>query len=187
MFPAPGTNTATCQVPTLIEASPVHADEEQWVAGAVEQNIRHAIHLFREEGVSAAADWASSGGRAFAVLGARLAFLNPNHRFWKDPYRVAAEARAKGWLSTGDPSGVIYHETAHAYDLFHYRQLLRRDPSNCREWLDKADRAIAIRVSGYAATNSIEFVAEAYSAIRCGLELDPEVLRLYRKETGRNP
>lgn len=158
-----------------------------WVTGDLGNNLELAISMYEAEGVSATVDWACAHGRAYAALGGKLVVLNPKHRFWRDPCLVAGESWAKGWLSTSDPAGVVYHEVAHAYDRFHLQQLMRQKPSNCESWVDPVKQSIALQVSGYAGANSIEFVAETYSALRSGRAFGPEIMRLYRQETGREP
>lgn len=163
------------------------ASEAEWRSGDVEHNIREAIAMLEARGARAEARWDCQRGRAYALLGEGMVTLNPNHRFWGDPWAVAIETRRSGRMATSDPAGLVFHELVHAKDHFNRYRLSHPELGCCHAWIDPKQESIAKRVSQYSSRSPIEFVAETYAALQTGRKFDHEVMRLYRNETGRRP
>ena len=128
--------------------------------------------------------------------------------FWKDPAARQRAQAAKGWWASDDPLSQFVHEFGHHR---HYQRLQRVDdpyvqayitPAGHRiegkSWQFRTDRgedweradlaadrkATASKVSRYATTEPVEFVAETYAGLVRGITYTPDVMQLYRELGG---
>ena len=111
----------------------------------------------------------------FAAIGSPTngVLVNPACPYWKDPEGQAKFNFEKGWLSTDHPLGVLIHEAAHTI----------YDPPNT--WMADQQKAVATKVSKYAAVNPKEFVSEVTAGLHTGKKYDEDVMRLYQINTTR--
>lgn len=89
-----------------------------------------------------------------------------------------------GWASTASPNHVIWHELGHV--KFKRTSSIDQD-SNASNMMPNSDprfKAIAEKVSGQAAENGQEFIAEVFAAMKGGRELPGEVMYLYQQMGG---
>lgn len=87
------------------------------------------------------------------------------------------------WFSSGSDEHAITHEIGHA---LHDRGLGSHQYQRIRELGFRPEQAKLVKdqVSGYAATEPVEFVAEVYAATKSGTVFSPEILDLYRQLGG---
>jgi hypothetical protein len=96
-----------------------------------------------------------------------------------------ARAGGKGWFSSSAPDHIIAHEVVHAEhfkalgkDQFEQAKKLRFRPEHI---------GTAQKVSRYAATKPVEFVAEVGAGLKAGKTYDADVMGMYRKLGGPRP
>lgn len=159
-----------------------NGDQRQNIAKAVEMARKQHPDLEirkvsdrRNPGVA----WVTSSANRYTgeIVRQRLT-INTAASFWKDPSRVAREARRVGFWSSSSPAGVIRHELGH---VVHKPTLKLRYGST---------PGSASRVSRYAATNAMEFMAETYAGLRSGQRYPRRVMERYRElqgGTGQGP
>lgn len=109
--------------------------------------------------------------------------INEEHRYWADPVAYMKESEGHGYFSTGEADHIIVHEVGHALhfqtapkEYEKVRLLKFKDPSD--------NLALAGRVSDYATSKPVEFVAEVYAGLSAGKTYDDEVLGLYNHLSG---
>jgi hypothetical protein len=110
-------------------------------------------------------------------------YVNPHALHWTDPAGFAAMDEV-GWFSGNDAAHAAHHE------IGHYRHAQAITPGVFGDWvsLKPSDvEAIASEVSGYAATNRVEFVAEVYAGLKGGKVYSPAIMALYRRYKGPTP
>jgi hypothetical protein len=103
--------------------------------------------------------------------------INSRSKWFRDPVREQRQLRRSGHFSTSDPRGLLAHEAAHA----------RFRHSGNTLWplgLSNESKRIARRVSRYATTNPMEFVAEVVAGRKTGRKYDSEVMSTYRAAAG---
>lgn len=111
--------------------------------------------------------------------------INAAAEAWKDPGRLA-KSKADGVLSTGNYEGVVHHEVGHHK---------HRNALGAKEFVELSKRVlpddlvdlIEKHVSGYAATNQVEFVAEAYALIQAGGRIPKVLMDFYASLKGPTP
>lgn len=111
-------------------------------------------------------------------------FINQLHPLWEDPDKRAKAYYDRKIFSTPSRDGTAYHEIGHQ---LHAENLGYPAFRASRQWDTPAQAAIAQRVSQYAASEPVEFVAETYAGIMTGIEYDPEILALYDLLGGVRP
>lgn len=108
--------------------------------------------------------------------------INPKADAWSDP-ELLRENEDDGWMSTGDTVGILRHElghVAHLRTLGSYSTFERYGHKR----LSTDERKIATRVSGYAASEPVEFIAETFAGVGAGKQYDAKVIALYQKYKG---
>jgi hypothetical protein len=135
----------------------------------------------------ARADGRPAAGRTVAAYDPRQGkvLLNQRHPFWRSPVELMRAAYRAGSLSSDSPAHPAFQEVAHqlhrlAVGADRYAELRGRR-------LTPDEDAIAARVSAYARTSPVEFVAEAFAALRAGRPLDPDVMAIYNQLGGPPP
>ncbi|GAB4191741.1 MAG: hypothetical protein Kow00105_05790 [Phycisphaeraceae bacterium] len=105
--------------------------------------------------------------------------LDPLWPGWRDGGRLVRRQYERGWSSSPDPLHVIYHELAHIHaarlGVNHHMAPL----------IGTLERGVARSVSGRAAVNKDEFLAEVRAAKMAGRRLGQDVLDLYERLGGR--
>lgn len=102
--------------------------------------------------------------------------INTSNRWYKNPAKEQITMRKENHLSTSDPRGVFFHESAHAKYGHTGKQRWPGGRMNPFE-------SITRRVSKYAGVNPNEFVAEVYAGRKTGRKYDHQVMRLFRSYT----
>jgi hypothetical protein len=117
----------------------------------------------------------------------RVILINERCKFWYNPKKYMKRLHERGHFCTSRPDHLELHEIGHARHHFvasdaynEIRQML---------WVSSEQRHLAACLSYRASIRPIEFVAEAYVALRLGISLNPELqaklLALY--ETLKGP
>jgi len=101
--------------------------------------------------------------------------------FFRDPDGFATLMRETGVMASPDAAGLMRHEMAHG---LHYKD---RAYNLAQIPLNPEQKAIAMEVSRYAATNRVEFVAETYAGITGGRTFGKPVMDLYEEWRGPKP
>jgi hypothetical protein len=111
---------------------------------------------------------------------------NAEHDAWSDMRGFMKERKDKDFYSTAHPQHIVRHELGHAA---HYRSLSpkERDRVWFAEGLRPEELSIARRVSGRAAWNPKEYVAEVFAALWAGVDYDDEVIGLFELYGGQRP
>jgi hypothetical protein len=127
---------------------------------------------------------------AMANIGARGVAMNRRADFWASPRAWQAKHYNERWFSTRSPAGLLHHEIGHTKDKAGSRRRGRdawgallpgvKMPRPLRNRIASIGR----RVSGYAGTSPMEFVAETYAGLRTGHRYDRQVMALYRDLQG---
>jgi hypothetical protein len=117
----------------------------------------------------------------------REVVLNDRQRYYADPVKFMEDKFADNWFSSPHPDHIVHHEVGHAlhYDKIGHAQwvYLKR----ARFTPDQAAIAEA-KVSRYAASEVLEFVAEVYASLVHGKrKIDPVVMALYNHFKGPLP
>ena len=113
-------------------------------------------------------------------------YINEHSDYWHDPKGFMDAMKESRWFSTDKPVHAIVHETAHAlHDRSvgedQYNALRTKTLSGTlKELIEK-------EVSGYAATNPLEFVAEVFTGRKSGKTYDPRLIKLYETMKGPRP
>ena len=166
---------------------------------AGKKRIAKAVEYARSRGVDVepnAADdiEASKGDQAYNVAGmyhagTRKVYINQRSPYWNDPAATMSKAGKDGptgpWLSTDRPAHIIIHEVGHAE---HHKAVgtTRYQEIRAREFTPE-EKAVARRVSRYAATKPIEIIPEVYAGLVAGKRYDDEVMALYEELGGPRP
>jgi hypothetical protein len=113
-------------------------------------------------------------------------YLNEQHPYWQNPRSLMDPASASKWFSSGSDEHAIVHEIGHAV---HNALIGDTNYQRVRAHKFRAEQAALVKaeVSGYAATQPVEFVAELYAALKSGKTFSPEVMALYRRFGGPTP
>ena len=173
----------------LRPASPVEAA----IAYGAEQG-----HRFEEIGAATLkerygwSDFKVQSAIAFYDWAGHKLYINADADLWQAPDPAARMAASGRWFAVPTPRGTIDHEIGHAR---HHEALRRPDaPYGLMGKLLDADwktfeekQAIIREVSGYAAYNPAEFVAEVYSALKAGRTFPDWIMDLYREWHGVIP
>jgi len=108
--------------------------------------------------------------------------LNPAFP-WGSLQEWMRNEHVQGWFSSGNPRHLIWHELAHAHHAKENPQVsagvLSGEIAFGPEEFD-----LARAVSGYAATDPAEFVAEVFAGLTAGKKYPAGVLALYKKYGG---
>lgn len=110
-------------------------------------------------------------------------FIKPSDTYWLDPAKVSEKRFASGFWSSNHPDHAIIHELGHLAHYKHSADLFRRALRD----LTAEEQAIASKVSGYAADDAREFVAETFVLLTLGKPVADDVLALYRQLGGFEP
>jgi hypothetical protein len=95
---------------------------------------------------------------------------------------VKGKVATTDWFSTSEPGGIFVHEAGHAG---HYRKLGREGFKKVEKLkLKGVDLKTAAKVSDYAKTSAIEFVAETFAGLLTGKKYDKDVMALYKMHKG---
>jgi hypothetical protein len=118
--------------------------------------------------------------------GAEAILINRDHPYWTDPAAWMAKQTLKRWLSDDATDHVIVHEVGH---FLHRKRLGPTEYSASKHWTLTSDEVDLIKrdVSRYAATDPVEFIAEAYAAMKRGKIYSRDVMKLYAKYKGPKP
>ncbi len=112
-------------------------------------------------------------------------YINPNCPAWPTIAEVMKTQHAQGWSSTDDPDHPTIHEIGH-YAHRHnvgihlYIQIRQRKFTAAQEDL------VMLKVSRYAATRPVEFVAELFVRKVKGYPIPADVQDLYDEFGGPN-
>lgn len=109
--------------------------------------------------------------------------INEDHPYWQDPAGTMAKAGKSGWFSSSEPDHIIVHEVAHAQ---HYQAIGNEKYELVKGAKFKPEQLAKIKgkVSHYAETQPIEFVAEVSAGLKAGKVYDDDVTALHRKLGG---
>ena len=123
---------------------------------------------------------------AFYLPSDRQIFINPICESWKHPGKMVRENRAAGWLAFDKPTGLMDHEIGHAK---HHAAIgdMGWAKLKLRHFTPETQAAITQDVSGYAATEPIEFVAEVYAGIKLGRTFSQRTMDLFSELNGVLP
>jgi hypothetical protein len=112
--------------------------------------------------------------------------FNADHPAWSDMRGWMKLEKKRSVYSTAHPQHIVRHELGHAE---HYRALSSHDLQHIwfAEDLNPAELSIAERVSGRAAWNPKEFVAEVFAGLWGGVDYDDEVIGLFEHYGGQRP
>ena len=146
-------------------------------AAADDDLIARARRLCEREGVRLVVteDMPAEQTARFVINHDRID-LNPANLYWHS--RAAREQmRRTGQVSTRHPDHIIMHELAHAKLCRHlgadrYFRL-------CQVPLGIDPTRAASAVSGHAAGDPLEFAAEVYAGVWCGVRYPPDVMAYY--------
>ena len=111
-------------------------------------------------------------------------FANPLYRYWNQLAQDALQQYQRGEWSTAPEHHAIRHEIGH---LLFYRANPARYAAMRTQPLTGGDLQIAHKVSLYAGTSAIEFIAETFALLVDGKTLPADVLRLYNQLGGIYP
>jgi hypothetical protein len=100
--------------------------------------------------------------------------FNPFARYWSNPDREARQQYELRWWATDHPLAPVFHEVGHALHLAPVRSV-----PVAGDWSSERDRRVAREVSVFAETAPSEFVAEVFTVLIAGGEIDPDVRALY--------
>lgn len=89
-----------------------------------------------------------------------------------------------GLQSYASPFNVVFHELGHLMHEKQSKDIYKRCLSNSSFLGDSKEIFIARKVSEYAATNSLEFVAEVYANLLSGKTYTKEIMDMYVKYGG---
>jgi len=130
-----------------------------------------------------------NGNVSFNEKSVRAIELNRAHTGWKNPAATQRDRRASGWSSTSSPVHTLNHEIGHMKDPLMNKRRGGLNPWDIRNPDGSGVRrqSIARRVSGYAAKDPDEFVAETYAGRRGGRRYDHQVMSQYYRERGIKP
>lgn len=109
-----------------------------------------------------------------------------------NPSELYEQMGSVSHISMIHPAGTLIHEVGHA---MHFGWAGSKPPkemtdeeywtlAGMKEFDDKKEKRVAKRVSGYAASNPHEFIAETFAAMMLGVEFDDDVMELYKKFKG---
>tara|TARA_Y100000310_G_scaffold315722_2_gene366578 strand:+ start:5862 stop:9002 length:3141 start_codon:yes stop_codon:yes gene_type:complete len=113
-------------------------------------------------------------------------YLNPRSVFFRDKGKFIDKAynamKGKGWTTGQSKRDVLTHELAHRE---HVQRVGDKEFRNLSGWdtestWNAAKGQIREKVSRYAATNPKEFVAEVYTKVINGGEVDPAMMKWYK-------
>jgi hypothetical protein len=112
--------------------------------------------------------------------------INEQHDYWRDPAGMMDPAFQAQWFSSGSHEHVIVHEVGHA---LHEREYGSSNYLFVKiTKFTQAEQALVEReVSQYGATQPVEFIAEAYAAMKAGKTYPPEIMALYQRFGGPRP
>jgi hypothetical protein len=103
----------------------------------------------------------------------RSILINDRCRFWHNPKKYMQRLHETEHLCTSRPDHLELHEVGHA--RHHYVAGDAHNEIRQMLWVSSEQRRLAARLSYRASIRPIEFVAEAYVALRFGIPLDPEL------------
>jgi hypothetical protein len=112
--------------------------------------------------------------------------FNPDHDAWFDIRRFTRDRKKKDLYSTAHPQHIVRHELGHAA-YYHALAPEKRASIWLSEALGPGELSIARRVSGRAAWNPKEFVAEVFAGLWGGVDYDDEVIALFEHYGGQRP
>ena len=111
--------------------------------------------------------------------------INSASSLWKQPDMAAfaAKLKDKQWTPTADENTFFFHESGH------YKHMIeagkeRYAALSAAGWPSEQMQATARKVSTYAATEPVEFVAEVYAGKMGGRKFTPEIEELYERLNG---
>lgn len=145
----------------------VSEDSYGWGSNKSE-NARILASIAEKEGYVVEIQAFGAGKTEIAIAANGKIFINKTSKLLSDPEKNMAAQHNSGWLSTGKPEGIVFHEISHLKFKQH------------DNFYTNTHRDVAERVSRYARRNPKEFVAEAYAGLRTGKKYDAEVMNLYR-------
>jgi hypothetical protein len=160
-----------------------------------QKRLAKAVEYAQSKGVTIVANAAndieaSKGENSWKIpgmyhAGTKTIYLNQRSPYWDDPAATMAEARKINWLSSDRPAHVIIHEVGHAE---HHKAVGTVVYNQVRaQVFTPEEKAVAGRVSRYAATKPIEIVPEVYAGLVAGKQYDSEVMALYASLRGPTP
>lgn len=111
-------------------------------------------------------------------------FANPLYRYWNQLAQDALQQYQRGEWSTAHKHHAIRHEIGH---LLLYRANPARYAAMRTQPLTGSDLQTAHKVSLYAGTSAIEFIAETFALLVDGKTPPADVLTLYNQLGGIHP
>ncbi len=160
-------------------------------AGIANQVVRGLADTAARGGAIPPRVWVSSSGfgkdEAMLFVANRTPELQINSAspLWKQPDMAAfaAKMKDKRWVPTADENTFFFHESGH------YKHMLeagkeRYAALSAAGWPSEQMQATARKVSTYAATEPVEFVAEVYAGKMGGRKFSPEIEELYERLNG---
>lgn len=166
-----------------------HTEENLATAQAYLQRRGFNVFIYNNPGDTAIAR---------AALGVKQISLNQASEYWSNPALRAIDYRRVGHLASSAPMATLYHEIGHTRDRMGLNRFIVDGEKGAKDWKSTVsgtdarrmrqswrNRDAARRVSSYAGTNPMEFVAEVYSGRRTGRRYDHEVMRVYSRASGR--
>lgn len=167
--------------------------------GPAAGSIASALLLAKEAGVDIATISEAEAEKMFGVKNF-MGFFSPKYSkvflnsdiFGRGNHLANEQLRGfrSHLFSSGHPDSTVHHEIGHAK---HYREIKDRMYSKRgRQWHDfrkpfpkLLGRRVGREVSGYAATNKVEFVAEVYAGVKGGQKYSPRIMQYYKRLGGQ--
>lgn len=141
------------------------------IARAVEEFKRAHPNILikKKSGGASIAHVTTSTNRASGAISKQTLTINTAADFWKDPVGVARQYRRTGFMASSSPGHIIRHEMGH----------IAHKPTRGLRWASAPQSAG--RVSRYARTDAMEFMAEVRGGLRSGQRFPARVMREYRQ------
>jgi len=103
---------------------------------------------------------------------------------WKDHHLTSEDEEIDFWFASQEEGQTIIHELGHAYHDANLREKHNITINDAISVLTDDQILIASEVSGYAQTNTAEFIAETFGGILAGEQYSDDVYELYRALDG---